>query len=170
MKNVSFFLSLLFIGLILFSCNTQSENVDPNGSNETGFDKPQSVFDGTWLLLETKGFDLNGQAFVKDSTTEGYSTRFEFYESDEDDGKLRTYKDASKDLDYVYDYSASAEQMARKINLDRMMNALPDVYYWEITFVGEETHLFLRNSNYFTDNCCPEKLEHHFILVARAHS
>ncbi len=160
--------SVIF-SVLLVACTSPSENMGPK-DDPSGFDVPQGIFDGKWLLLETKGFDLQGYAFVRDSVSEGYSLRFEFYDSNGESGKLRTFKDLQKDLDYIYEFTNSAEQMARRISLDKMANAAPDEYYWEITFVGEETHLFLRNKDYFNDQCCEEKIEHHFLLVGRNHT
>ncbi len=158
-------LSISFF-FLLAACSSPSENIDPK-ADQSGFDAPQSIFDGKWVLLETKGFDFEGRAFVRDSVSEGYSLRFDFHDSNGEGGKITPYRNLEKELYYVYQFTASAEQTARRMSIDKVTNSLPDEYYWEITFVGEETHLFLRNMDYFKDECCPEKIEYHFLLVAR---
>ena len=161
-------LSISFF-VLLAACSLPLENMDPK-AEQSGFDAPQSIFDGKWVLLEIKGFDFQGHAFVRDSVSESYSLRFEFHDSNGEGGKITPYRNLEKELDYIYQFTASAEQTARRMSIDKVMNSLPDEYYWEIMCVGEETHLFLRNMDYFKDECCPEKIEYHFLLVARNHS
>ena len=161
------------LAVALIACDSAIETLkkDEGPVNQNGFNASTSVFEGTWTWLETNGVDFEGEHYRQDSISEGYSIRYKFYATEGASGKLQSYKELRPDVLYLYEYTKSDNPLQRTLILDRMTNSPPELYYWEVVFrqdvKGEKIvgHLYLRNAQYFTDECCNGKIEMHFVLT-----
>ncbi|MBL7849801.1 MAG: hypothetical protein JNN04_02785 [Cyclobacteriaceae bacterium] len=136
----------------------------------TACDSPEPdlklIFDGGWNWIETSGIESDGAPFYKEPDSEGYDWSFLFYDEQKTKGKLQTYKDEVKDVQYSYEYTISNDPLQQKLILINLQggSGLPEIYYWEIAESNFYTHLYLKNVNYFSEECCNLKLVHHFVL------
>lgn len=144
MKNFAKF-SLALIMLTL-SCENRSE-VSPRQADQ---------FEGTWIWVETAGIGFDGLPYYENPTSVGYSQEYSFYDSNGHEGKLQTFKNEDKHLFYRYKYGA--DENGNQVIFDRLGNALPDAYSWEIREMNSGTHLYLRGRE-----CCDKTIEQHFI-------
>lgn len=126
----------------------------------------KSIFEGKWHWVETNGTETDGTPFYKDPESEGYQWSFLFYDSKGTKGKLQTYKDEIEDILYGYEYTVSSDPLQQKLILTNLQggSGLPEIYYWEVSKIDNEKHLYLRNAGYFNEGCCNLKIEHNFVL------
>lgn len=158
------------IAVVAIACDSPEIKKESDNEKTSGLLPSSSVFEGTWKWLETTNVDANGNLHKTDSLTSGYSVAYKFYETDGLKGKLQVSGGPQSDLLYIYEYSDSDSNipLQKRLSLDKMANSLPEIYYWEIRYVkvneAYEGHLYLRNAAYFTDACCDEKVEQHFVF------
>jgi hypothetical protein len=126
----------------------------------------KTVFEGEWIWLSTTGLEPDGTPIHRNPSTEGYEWKFNFYDEKGDAGKLQTYKDDVEGILYSYKFTSSDTPIQQKIDLTNLIggSGLPETYYWEMAKSSSNTHLYLRNEGYVSDECCVLRIEHHFVL------
>jgi hypothetical protein len=154
---------ILISGLILaFACSIPPGVTEQEGNEgQSKLDRPQTVFEGVWLWLKTEGEGIAGP-YERDSVSEGHSIRYDFV----DMNKMQVYFNADKQVvyDYTYTMSDGMDKPGVLILENKQAGSpMPERYYWEIEVVGDDTYLYLSN----TEPCCDNVFTQYFKLMKR---
>lgn len=152
-------ISLLSLAILIGCSVPPGVNSEEELAQEK-LNRPQTVFEGVWLWMKTEGEGIAGP-YMKDSVSEGHSIRYDFY----DMTNLQVYFNDEKQLVYNYSFTIGDGEQNNTLTLENKQagSALAEHYFWEIEELGEDTYLYLKN----TEPCCDNTFTQYYKLIKR---